>query len=177
VEYLVGALRAVFPAVTWGAERVISAWAGLRPLIHEDGKKPSEISRKDEIAVGPSGMITVAGGKLTTYRKMAEKVVDLAVERLELKRTAITADASLEGGDLPAPPEAYARELAARHASRGVPREVVDRLVLHHGTAAEGLLARARENGSGLLDGKTILEVEVDHAVESVLAIQLVDLL
>jgi glycerol-3-phosphate dehydrogenase len=177
VEYLVGALRAVFPAVTWGAERVISAWAGLRPLIHEDGKKPSEISRKDEIAVGPSGMITVAGGKLTTYRKMGEKVVDLAVERLAVKRTATTADSSLEGGDLPAPPQEYARELAARHSPRGVPVEVVDRLVLHHGTAAEALLTRARANGSGLLDGKTILEVEVDHAVESEMAIHLVDVL
>ena len=177
VEYLVGALRAVFPAVTWGTERVVSAWAGLRPLIHEDGKRPSEISRKDEVAVGPSGMISVAGGKLTTYRKMAEKVVDLAVERLGLKRAATTADASLEGGDLPAPPQAYARELAARHSPRGLPAEIVDRLVLHHGTAAEGLLARARQNGSGLLDGKTILEVEVDHAVESEMAIHLVDVL
>jgi len=177
VEYLIGALGAVFPAATWGVDRVISAWAGLRPLIHEEGKKPSEISRKDEIAVGASGMISVAGGKLTTYRKMAEKVVDLAVERLGVERSATTADAPLEGGDLPSPPEDYARALAARHAATGIPVEVIDRLVLHHGTAADELLARASSTSSGLLDAKTILEVEIDHAVESEMALHLVDVL
>jgi glycerol-3-phosphate dehydrogenase len=177
VDYLIGALRAVFPAVTWGAERVISAWAGLRPLIHEDGKKPSEISRKDEIAVSSAGMISVAGGKLTTYRKMAEKVVDLAIERLGISRSTTTADVPIEGGNLPAPPEEYACDLAARHAQAGIPAEVIDRLVLHHGTAADDLLTRAAAAHSGLLSGKTILEVEVDHAVESEMAMHLIDVL
>lgn len=53
-----------------------SRWAGIRPLIFSKGKNSSEISRKDEIWHSPSGMISVAGGKLTGYRKMAERVVD-----------------------------------------------------------------------------------------------------
>ena len=178
VLYLIAALRAVFPSVTWGMERVVAAWAGLRPLIHENGKKPSEISRKDEITVGARGMITVAGGKLTTYRKMAEKVVDLACERLGLKRAVATADVPLEGGDFSAGPQALVGALLDDFGSRlGVSQSMVDRLVLHHGSAARGLLERSAAENSGQLPGATALIVEVDHAVESEMAIHLVDVL
>lgn len=53
-----------------------SSWAGIRPLISEAGRNPSEISRKDEIWHSSSGLLSIAGGKLTGYRKMAERVVD-----------------------------------------------------------------------------------------------------
>lgn len=78
VDYLIGALNRIFdldePLVS---NDVISTWAGLRPLIHEDGKSPSELSRKDEIFESESGLISIAGGKLTGYRKMAQRIVDL----------------------------------------------------------------------------------------------------
>ena len=64
-------------------EDIQSSWAGLRPLIHEDGKSPSELSRKDEIFVSASGLISIAGGKLTGYRKMAERTVDKIAKRME----------------------------------------------------------------------------------------------
>src|SRR5690606_24531758 len=57
------------------------SWSGVRPLIWEEGKNPSEISRKDEIWESPSGLITIAGGKLTGYRKMAETVLDLVCKK------------------------------------------------------------------------------------------------
>jgi len=75
-EYLVNALNRTFPSVNLTASDVESSWAGLRPLIHEDGKSASELSRKDEIFESPTGLISIAGGKLTGYRKMAERVVD-----------------------------------------------------------------------------------------------------
>ena len=59
-----------------------SSWAGVRPLIYEEGKSASEISRKDEIWTSESGLITIAGGKLTGYRKMAEMVVDYVTNLL-----------------------------------------------------------------------------------------------
>ena len=178
VLYLLAGVRAIFPSATWGMERVVSAWAGLRPLIHEDGKQPHEISRKDEINVGPRGMITVAGGKLTTYRKMAEKVVGLALERLGVERSATTAEQPLDGGDLASSPRDFAQSLLDRYgASLGAPAALIDRLVLHHGSAAERLLARAVDDGSGFLPGGAVLAVEVDHAVDSEMAIRLVDVL
>ncbi|WP_240688940.1 glycerol-3-phosphate dehydrogenase/oxidase [Ammoniphilus sp. YIM 78166] len=81
-EYIINAINYMFPAVKVTAKDVESSWAGLRPLIHEDGKAPSEISRKDEIWVSESGLITIAGGKLTGYRKMAETVVNLLGKQL-----------------------------------------------------------------------------------------------
>ncbi|MBO8163971.1 MAG: glycerol-3-phosphate dehydrogenase/oxidase [Brevibacillus sp.] len=81
-DYLLRAVNAMFPSVALTKEDVLSHWAGLRPLIYEEGKGPSELSRKDEIFISDSGLITIAGGKLTGFRKMAEKVVDLVADNL-----------------------------------------------------------------------------------------------
>lgn len=81
-DYLLQAVNSMFPAQRLTPEDVESSWAGIRPLIYEDGKSPSEVSRKDEVFVSPSGLITIAGGKLTGYRKMAQKVVDLLARRI-----------------------------------------------------------------------------------------------
>ncbi|MBT2644614.1 glycerol-3-phosphate dehydrogenase/oxidase [Bacillus sp. ISL-41] len=80
-SYLLKAIQYMFPDVNVTEKDVESSWAGIRPLIHEDGKAPSEISRKDEIWESDSKLITIAGGKLTGYRKMAETIVDLLAEK------------------------------------------------------------------------------------------------
>ncbi len=80
-EYLINAVNLTFTNINIELKDIESSWAGLRPLIHEEGKAASELSRKDEIFESPSGLISIAGGKLTGYRKMAERVVDLVVKR------------------------------------------------------------------------------------------------
>ena len=82
VVYLLDALNDMFPTVKLTVKDIKSSWAGLRPLIHEEGKSPSELSRKDEIFVSKSGLFSMAGGKLTGFRKMAERVVDEVVKKL-----------------------------------------------------------------------------------------------
>lgn len=77
--YLIQAVNATFPSVQLSVGDIESSWAGLRPLIHEEGKSASELSRKDEIFESPTGLISIAGGKLTGYRKMAERVVNLVI--------------------------------------------------------------------------------------------------
>jgi glycerol-3-phosphate dehydrogenase len=79
-NYLLNAVNSVFPSINLEMNDITSNWAGLRPLIHEEGKSPSELSRKDEIFISPKGMIAIAGGKLTGYRKMAQRVVELVLE-------------------------------------------------------------------------------------------------
>ncbi len=74
--YLISAVNHMFPSIELELEDIESSWAGLRPLIHEEGKSTSELSRKDEIFTSDSGLISMAGGKLTGYRKMAERVVN-----------------------------------------------------------------------------------------------------
>ena len=80
-DYLLNAVNSVFPTINLEMKDIESNWAGLRPLIHEDGKSPSELSRKDEIFVSPKGLISIAGGKLTGYRKMAQRIVDLVLKQ------------------------------------------------------------------------------------------------
>ena len=82
-KYILSCVKEVFPTVQLSIDDLISNWAGLRPLIHEDGKSPSELSRKDEIFMAKNGLIAIAGGKLTGYRKMAERIVDLVTDELD----------------------------------------------------------------------------------------------
>ncbi len=81
-DYLIDCVNFMFPTVKLTAKDVESSWAGVRPLIHEEGKDPSEISRKDEVFRSKSGLFTIAGGKLTGYRKMADKVVTMVAAEL-----------------------------------------------------------------------------------------------
>ncbi|WP_048600944.1 glycerol-3-phosphate dehydrogenase/oxidase [Rubeoparvulum massiliense] len=83
LNYLLRAVDYIFPELKIKPKDMESGWAGLRPLIHEEGRDPSEISRKDEIFISPSGLISIAGGKLTGYRKMAENVVNQVVAQLQ----------------------------------------------------------------------------------------------
>jgi glycerol-3-phosphate dehydrogenase len=82
VDYILNAVNGIFNTIHLKPTDVVSSWAGLRPLIHEDGKSPSELSRKDEIFESASGLISIAGGKLTGYRKMAERIVDLVINKI-----------------------------------------------------------------------------------------------
>ena len=81
--YLISAVNNMFPDIHLELDDIISSWAGLRPLIHEEGKSASELSRKDEIFVSDTGLVSIAGGKLTAYRKMAERVVDRIAKKME----------------------------------------------------------------------------------------------
>jgi glycerol-3-phosphate dehydrogenase len=81
--YLISAVNNMFPKINLEMEDIVSSWAGLRPLIHEEGKSASELSRKDEIFTSDTGLISMAGGKLTGYRKMAERVVNRIAKKMD----------------------------------------------------------------------------------------------
>lgn len=83
--YLISAVNNMFPNINLEMDDIISSWAGLRPLIHEEGKSASELSRKDEIFTSDTGLFSIAGGKLTGYRKMAERVVNRIAKEMEEK--------------------------------------------------------------------------------------------
>ena len=104
-NYLFAAVQRAIRVDSLKTEDIVATWSGLRPLVASEGKSPSEISRRDELWVGPHGVLSIAGGKLTAYRKMAERIVDAAVETLQTQtRTSLlpsgTADEPLVGGDL-----------------------------------------------------------------------------
>jgi len=84
---------------------VRSMFAGLRPLVKGKTKKTAALSRDHLIDIGESGLITITGGKWTTYRKMAEDVVDIAIKQSALPQSScVTNDLKLYGHDRPVGP-------------------------------------------------------------------------
>lgn len=145
IDYLLAAATAALNIAPIADHEIVSLWAGVRPLIAQPGKKANEVSRKDEIWTSPGGLVSIAGGKLSAYRAMAERVVDLAVERLGAKvRPCATAEVQLPGGGpCPAPDTVGAERLAGLYgdeasaiiaAGAGVSAEAA-RAVTHEGAA------------------------------------------
>ena len=121
VQYILDAANNMFPSLKLTMKDVISTWAGLRPLIHEDGKSPSDLSRKDEIFISESNLISIAGGKLTGFRKMAQRSVDVVCNQLKkedgrLFQPCSTEFIQLSGGNLEGKSiEEYARNLQTQY--------------------------------------------------------------
>jgi glycerol-3-phosphate dehydrogenase len=76
-DYLITSVKHYFPKAQLDYKNIISTWAGIRPLVMQKGKSESDISRKHLIFFSDDNLLTITGGKLTTFRKMAE---DLFVE-------------------------------------------------------------------------------------------------
>ena len=127
VNYLLDAVNATFPDIHLQEHDITSSWAGLRPLIHEEDKDPSELSRKDELFISDSGLISIAGGKLTGYRKMAQRTIDAVLKTMPSKdidalkasftaTIALTSDAMTSTKDV----QAYEKQLALQLKTLGI---------------------------------------------------------
>lgn len=139
-DYILDAIHYMFPSVKVTKEDVESSWAGIRPLIHEEGKNPSEISRKDEIWESDSDLITIAGGKLTGYRKMAETVIDLVAKKFAEEESirfgpCKTKHLPISGGDIggSAKLDAFVNEQVPRGMEVGLSKEETKKLAYHYG--------------------------------------------
>lgn len=153
-DYLLHAINDMFLEQKLTKDDVESSWAGVRPLIHEESKDPSEISRQDEIFLSGSGLISIAGGKLTGYRKMAERVVDLAVQKLKKERTLSftkckTRNMSLSGGEVGGP-EAFGQfihDKVRAGTTLGLTSSEASDLVKRYGSNINRLYEIIRKNG------------------------------
>lgn len=152
-DYLLRALKSMFPHVNVTKDDVESSWAGLRPLIYEEGKDPSEISRKDEIFVSDSGLISMAGGKLTGYRKMAEDAVDLIRDQLAKDYGVYFGDTDtvhipVSGGEVGGSEgfEKFQYEKVIEGVKLGLEKEEAERLVSFYGANVDKLYALYEEN-------------------------------
>jgi len=137
VEYLLCAVNEYF-GTTLGGGDVTGAYAGVRPLISTgDPKKSVDISRKAELYETSSGMITITGGKLTTWRRMAKDTVDRIVERdgreAPCRTHEIPLGMAIEASDLPR--------------VEGVPEDSYEMLAGRYGHSAHDVLAIAAERG------------------------------
>jgi glycerol-3-phosphate dehydrogenase len=99
IDYLLRATEAALDIAPIADDEIVALWSGVRPLIAQPGKKANQVSRKDEIWTSPSGLISIAGGKLSAYRAMAERVVDMVVDRLGITtHPCFTSETALPGG-------------------------------------------------------------------------------
>jgi len=182
VTYLQEALTRTFSGISATAERAIGAWAGVRPLIREPGKKPSEISRKDEIVVSPSGLVTIAGGKLTAYRRMAERVVETVAPLIgRALPESRSAEQTLPGGDLQGARDlsAFAALPEVRAALQELSAETAARLIATYGSDALEVATTADgPDALSLVAPDVPLSVaEIQYAIRHEMAVTLVDIL
>jgi glycerol-3-phosphate dehydrogenase len=137
IDYLLEAVNAFFGTELAAAD-LTGAFAGVRPLISTgDPKKSVDISRKSELYETSSGMITITGGKLTTWRRMAKMTVDRLVER-------DARDAPCRTHEIPLGQAIAAEELPR---VEGVPEVSYQALASRYGHAARQVLALAAERG------------------------------
>jgi glycerol-3-phosphate dehydrogenase len=155
VQYLLDWVNRLMPSLELIVSDVTSAWAGLRPLIHEDGKSPSELSRKDEIFLSESGLISIAGGKLTGYRTMAKKVLKIVTRRITTATgrefpKCQTRKMRLSGGEFPFYPETaklieYADQKYDEAKQTGITSEHFKRLFYRYGMNIDLITEKAFE--------------------------------
>ncbi len=152
-----------------------ASWAGLRPLIAEAATRTANIVREHHVAVGPKGLVTIAGGKWTTYRRMAEETVDRAIETAHLAprnpcRTRELKLVGAEGFD-----HGLARTLATQH---HLDNDIAEHLAHAYGGLAAQLLAEAGETGTQrLCQGHPYIDAEVCWAQRHEMALTAADVL
>ncbi|HEY1750498.1 MAG TPA: glycerol-3-phosphate dehydrogenase/oxidase [Caulobacteraceae bacterium] len=157
-DYLLEAAARAFAIPPLTLADVTSAWSGVRPLVAEEGKSASEVSRKDELWAGPAGVLSIGGGKLTAYRRMAERVVDRLETLLERRPAPCrTGKEPLPGGDVDV---AAARAVLER---AGLAAADADRLAGLYGAeaaavAADGGDVAAEARHAVLAEGALTLE-------------------
>lgn len=153
IDYFLASLRTLLPGLAFGREQIVYAYSGIRPLPASDASVPGLISRDHSAPVAePAGdrpfpIVSLVGGKWTTFRGFAEEVADTVLARLHRVRTVSTRELPIGGGrGFPAEAAARARWLADAARDTGLPETRLDTLLARYGTTA---LAIARHGAEG----------------------------
>ena len=182
ITYLLRSANALFPDARLAPSDVLAAWAGLRPLLRDgEAATTAAVPREHRIMESASGLVTITGGKLTTYRSMAAELVDLVglkLHRLDgrgLAPRAPTATEPLPGGEV-ADLELLVKELVKERLSEEAARQLVDR----YGTeamAVANLAFRDSPLAEPLASGVPVLRAEVVHQARREMALSVSDVM
>lgn len=174
IVYLLQAVQHIFPNTNVRRRHVESTWAGIRPLIYEDGKDPSEISRKDEIWESKAGLLTIAGGKLTGYRKMAETIVDRVVKEIADQSfgPSVTKHLPLSGGDFESVEKFTSFIQSKMHEATlyGLTKDEGKRLASFYGTNVDAVFTFAHALGQTTGDLPIVMRAEILYAIHHEMA-------
>jgi len=182
VVYLLRSANAFFPQARLAPHDVICTWAGLRPLLAPERElAASAVPREHRIVESPSGLITIAGGKLTTFRVMGRDMVDRVARRLhELDGRPIPRRPPTDRVPLPGGEAADLDVLVEAARAREVPETTAHHLVQAYGSEAAAVLnlvERERALGKPIIPGRPEIWAEVTHSVEREMALRLADVL
>jgi glycerol-3-phosphate dehydrogenase len=179
VTYLLEAANAFFPSARLTKADVVSAWAGIRPLIAGEAENadPSDASREHSISRSAEGIVSITGGKLTTYRVMAAEVVDVVAAQLgksvARRGAEPTRNVPLPGGDL-----AYIDEALAAAERATADSERASHLVRAYGSRWSAVVDEiAAPGGAERLAGLPYSIGEMRYAVKHEMACTIADLL
>ena len=182
VTYLLRSANAAFPNAHLVPEDVVATWAAVRPLVRNDAAlSTAAVSREHLILRGSGGMLTIVGGKLTTYRRMAAELVDRAVE--ELRPLDVRPRAPRAPTDREPLPGGTAVDLTPLHARAldvGLSPDTADHLVARFGDetlAIVNLIAEDRQLAERIHPGHPAVAAEVIHVVRRELVRTLDDVL
>ncbi|WP_425514320.1 glycerol-3-phosphate dehydrogenase/oxidase [Lentibacillus saliphilus] len=174
-NYLLDAVNHMFPSLKLTEAHVASSWSGLRPLIAEIGKKPGDISRKDEVFISDTGLISIAGGKLTGYRKMAEDVVDQVVDQLKKEDNILYSESQtihlpISGGDVGGSQkfEAFMKQKVAVGSDLGIDHPDATRLVQMYGSNVDVVydIYQSKKNDAAIADLPPLVFAQLVYAIE-----------
>jgi glycerol-3-phosphate dehydrogenase len=182
VTYLLRSANAVFPNARLQLGDVIAAWAGLRPLLASDGgASASGVPREHKIVESPSGLVTIAGGKLTTYRAMAVEAVNLVADRLRrLDGRRVPGRAATDREPLPGGEVRDLGLLARELEKEGLSAAVADRLARTYGAeapAVANLVLGDPHLAHPLIEGGPWTAAEVVHQARREMALTVSDVL
>lgn len=148
IDYFMQSLRLLLPGLSFDPGQIVYAYAGIRPLPNSEGVAPGLISRDHSTPVHepdakrPFTLVSLVGGKWTTFRGFAEQVADMALARLERSRTVSTKDLPIGGGrDMPVGAEARDRWLDETIVQTGIERDRAACLLDRYGTTARAIAA------------------------------------
>jgi glycerol-3-phosphate dehydrogenase len=178
VRYVLDSTRRTFPAANLQADDILSTFAGVRPLLADEQASAYRTAREHRVAMAASGLISIAGGKLTTYRRMAQETVDQAARQLAgqgLERRT----RACQTGRVPLDEALAALEGFTATAAELGP-EVTAHLLAAYGSRGQGVLAMARAD-SGLrqriVPDLPYTYAEVAYGVEHEMALTLSDVM
>ncbi|HEX5631888.1 MAG TPA: glycerol-3-phosphate dehydrogenase [Gemmatimonadales bacterium] len=181
VRYLLRSVNNRFPAAHLSEDDVVATWAGLRPLVANHATSASAVSREHVIVEGAAGMVTVAGGKLTTYRSMAAEVVNVALRRIPSRDgRPWPASSGSESEPLPGGETPELGSIRAIGIDQGIPDTTVDHLLRHYGTEAASFYKLLRKEPAlvrRLHPEHPAIEAEVVHAARREMARRVDDVL
>ncbi len=182
VDYILDALNRLFPEENYSYDDIYSTWAGLRPLVYQAGKDERKTSRNHTIN-NYGDVITIAGGKLTTYREMAKQTVDKVLKNLGLpisKHRCVTANLPLWGAGYENY-EKFKEEMRRKlREEYNMAEDTVNMLIDYYGNAVNLMLKLIDENPSlseKLEHELPFIRAQVVHAIRYEYARNPVDVL